>query len=268
MGTSAFSLRGRAGGSLSMNFLNATVPAGSAPIAGCGKAPGTRAFWMPQGGRAARRRSCPSLLRSPGRRNRTPADGRPGRAPARCTAEPAEIRTKPPGDARRKHALHLPEQRPRLARRDPEVVQALGVEVGLDAGRVHIQHRVEHRQQTLAGGIGTLIRVEIHTGGVRGAAEGRVRPVGSRQHGARDRSGTTPSTSRSRRIARRGEAFVTAQRTDREPVRAASRGETFHHEHGLALAVVARETVSLPRVSATTSRRRTSIKAESCERSR
>ena len=70
-------------------------------------------------------------------------------------------------------------------------------------GAVHIQHRVERRQQTLAGGIGTLIRIEIHTGGVRAAPPRAASGPSEATSMGSDRSGTTPSTSRSRRIARR-----------------------------------------------------------------
>ena len=138
--------------------------------------------------------------------------------------EPAEVRTQPPGDARREHALHLPEQGARLAGRHPEVVQAFGVEVGLDAGRVHLQHRVEVREQALAGGIGTLVRVDLHRGGGRHAAEGRIRSVGSRQHGLGP-IGHDPLHVPEPADRPPGETLVAAQRTDREPVwtRAASR---------------------------------------------
>ena len=98
-------------------------------------------------------------------------------------SEPAEIRSKPPDDARRKHALHLPEQRPRLAGRHPEIVQALGVEVCLDGGRVRLHHRVEAREQTLARGIRALVGVEVRTGRGRRAVECSIRSVGGREHG-------------------------------------------------------------------------------------
>ena len=103
---------------------------------------------------------------------------RPGALP-----EPAEIRPKPAGDARREHVLHLPEQRARLADRHPEIVQAFGVEVSLDAGGVHRHHRVESRQHPPARRVRTLAGVEIHGARDHQATEGRARPLGCREHG-------------------------------------------------------------------------------------
>ena len=152
--------------------------------------------------------------------------------------EPAEVRTKPPGDVRRKHALHLPEQGPRLAGRHPEIVQAFGVEVGLDAGLVHLQHRVEPCEQALARDVRALAGVEVGAARARHAAEGRIRAVGGRKHGlgrvGLDRLDLPEPADRAA-----GEPFVTAQRMHREPGRPAAPGEAFHHEHGLVLAIAA-----------------------------
>ena len=103
---------------------------------------------------------------------------RPGALP-----EPAEVRPKPAGDARREHVLHLPEQRTRLADRHPEIVQAFGVEVGLDGGGVHRHHRVEGRQHPPARRVRTLAGVELRGARDRQATEGRPRPLGCREHG-------------------------------------------------------------------------------------
>ena len=103
---------------------------------------------------------------------------RPGTLP-----EPAEVRPKPAGDARREHVLHLPEQRTRLADRHPEIVQAFGVEVRLDGGGVHRHHRVEGRQHPPARRVRTLAGVELRGARDHQATEGRPRPLGRREHG-------------------------------------------------------------------------------------
>ena len=152
--------------------------------------------------------------------------------------EPAEIRSQPAGDTLRQHAPHLPEQRPCLAGRDPEIVQALGVEVGLDAGRVHFQHRIEDCEQTLARCIRAFAGIEVRTGRNLHGSEFRIRPVGSREHGLAV-VGRNPLHDPEPANRTLGETFVTPQWTDREPGRTAARGETFDHEHGLVLAVAA-----------------------------
>ena len=228
MGASAFSLRGRAGGAVSRNFRSADRTrryraerrvrhsarnSRSLDASRCARnaaaAPSGPASASPAPSPAPAPVPAPSPAPSPvpvpapapaPKSIRWTSRSRTG--PVHCPSHPRSALSRRV-DGAREHAPHLAQQRPRLARRDPEVVQALGVEIGLDPGRA--SSPAPHR-----GGRAGACRRRRSAPRGRGP-RGPERPCPRRPHPARrppasmgsPSSASIPSTFRSLATARR-----------------------------------------------------------------